>query len=128
MLVAAFAPPLQRGANGCEGLNSMANREMRRQQAQKPPVRSGRQPSLRPTAMSPSGGGGQRGASARGSVLRPNWIKDIASELRKVQWPTRQEAWNLTLVVILVSVVVGLALGGLDSGFGWFMEHTILRG
>jgi preprotein translocase SecE subunit len=128
MLVAAFAPQIQEAANGCEGLNSMANREMRRQQAQKPPTRGGKPPSLRPTALSSGGGGGQRGASTRGSVLRPNWIKDIFSELRKVQWPTRQEAWNLTLVVILVSVVVGLTLGGLDSGFGWFMEHTILRG
>ena len=24
-------------------------------------------------------------------------------------------------------LVVGALLGGLDSGFGWFMEHTILR-
>ena len=37
------------------------------------------------------------------------------------------EAWHLTLVVILVSVVVGVALGAFDSGFGWFMEHTVLQ-
>ena len=72
-----------------------------------------------------SGGGGRiRNA---GSILRPNWVGDIFSELRKVQWPTREEAWHLTWVVVLVSLVVGVALGGLDTGFGWFLEHTLLR-
>jgi len=99
------------------------NREARRHPVQAKPGRGGggRTPAVRPTL---SGGGPAR---AGGSALRPTWIKDIISELKKVQWPTREEAWHLTLVVILVSVVVGVALGGLDSAFGWFMEHTILK-
>jgi preprotein translocase subunit SecE len=60
-------------------------------------------------------------------MFRPTWLQDIVSELKKVQWPTRSEAWNLTLVVILVSVVVGVALGAFDSAFGWFMEHIVLQ-
>jgi preprotein translocase SecE subunit len=105
----------------------MTNREMRRHPAQaKPGKAGGRSPAIRPTLTGGSAGGGGR-ARTGGSVLRPNWIKDIISELRKVQWPTREEAWNLTLVVVLVSVVVGVALGGIDSAFGWLMEHTVLR-
>lgn len=103
------------------------NRQMRRQSAKTPAKSGNRAPAVRPTLMGGTGGGGGGRVSRSGSLLRPNWIMDIVSELRKVQWPTREEAWHLTWVVILVSVAVGVVLGGLDSGFGWFMEHTILR-
>jgi preprotein translocase subunit SecE len=64
---------------------------------------------------------------ARGSLLRPRWLLDILSELRKVTWPTRQETAHLTLVVIIVSILFGIVLGGADLGFSWLIENTILR-
>ena len=63
----------------------------------------------------------------RSSFLRPRWATDIISELRKVTWPTRQETAHLTLVVIVVSILFGIVLGGADVGFSWLIEHTILR-
>ncbi len=39
------------------------------------------------------------------------------SELRKVVWPTREEAIRLTGVVIIVSIIVGVFVGGLDYIF-----------
>ncbi|MDQ6739059.1 MAG: preprotein translocase subunit SecE [Actinomycetota bacterium] len=96
------------------------NREMRRHPTQAKRSGGGKPPAVRQTL---TGGGGSPG---RGGALRANWLRDIVSELRKVQWPTREEAWHLTWVVVLVSVSVGVVLGGLDSGFGWFMEHTVL--
>jgi preprotein translocase subunit SecE len=59
--------------------------------------------------------------------LRPRWVEDIISELRKVTWPTRQDTTNLTMVVVVVSVAVGLALGGIDLLFNWVIENTLLR-
>ena len=44
------------------------------------------------------------------------FIRESRIELRKVVWPTRQEATRLTLVVIAVSGAVGLVLGGFDFG------------
>ena len=61
------------------------------------------------------------------AFLRPRWLTDIISELRKVTWPTRQETANLTMVVVVVSVAVGLALGGIDLLFNWLIENTLLR-
>ena len=63
----------------------------------------------------------------RGSILRPAWITDIISELRKVTWPSRQDVGYLSFVVIVVSLIIGAILGAADLGFGWFVEQTILR-
>lgn len=43
------------------------------------------------------------------------FIKDSRQELRKIVWPTRQEATQTTLIVVAMCVVVALALWGIDS-------------
>ena len=114
----------------------MTNREARRHGPQlkpRPGARGGanKAPSLRgggsPSAGAPGGGRAPSLAGSRGSLLQPDWIKGIWAEIKKVQWPTRQEAWNLTLVVLLVSIALGVALGGIDTIFGWFMQNTVLK-
>ena len=45
------------------------------------------------------------------------FLKETRDELKKVVWPTRQEIIRLTFVVIIISLVVGLFLGGLDFVF-----------
>ena len=48
---------------------------------------------------------------------RFKFFRDIFSELKKVTWPTRQEATYLTFIVIVTCIVVGLILGLIDYGF-----------
>jgi preprotein translocase subunit SecE len=48
-------------------------------------------------------------------VAPVQFIHEVVSELKKVTWPTRQEAIKLTVVVIAISVLVGVFIGGLDS-------------
>lgn len=43
-----------------------------------------------------------------------SFLKEVRTEIAKVIWPTRQEALKLTLVVIFISVVVGVFIGGVD--------------
>jgi preprotein translocase SecE subunit len=57
----------------------------------------------------------------------PKFFRDIISELRKVSWPTREETTRLTVAVVVVSVTIGLVLGGIDIGFNWVVDHTLLR-
>ncbi len=45
------------------------------------------------------------------------FLKEVQDELRKVVWPTKDEVIRLTGVVILVSIIVGLFLGGADFVF-----------
>ena len=41
-------------------------------------------------------------------------IRDTRSEIKKITWPDRETTRKLTLLVVGVSVVLGLALGGID--------------
>lgn len=51
--------------------------------------------------------------------------RETIAELRKVAWPTRPEVVNLTIIVILVSAVVGLMLGGVDWLFASIIELVL---
>ena len=45
------------------------------------------------------------------------WWRETVGELRKVTWPTPREAMRLTKIVILVMLIMGALLGGLDFLF-----------
>jgi preprotein translocase subunit SecE len=42
------------------------------------------------------------------------WLKEMKSELKKVQWPTRKQTINNTLIVIACVVVVGIFIWVFD--------------
>ncbi len=42
------------------------------------------------------------------------FFQETVSELKKVSWPTRQEAIRLTEIVIVVIFIMAAILGGLD--------------
>jgi preprotein translocase subunit SecE len=42
------------------------------------------------------------------------WWRETVGELHKVSWPTSQEAWRLTRIVIIVIILVGIFLGLVD--------------
>ncbi len=43
------------------------------------------------------------------------FISEVIAELKKVTWPTREETVKLTAVVIVISLIVGAFIGGLDA-------------
>lgn len=42
------------------------------------------------------------------------WLRDMKSELKKVQWPTRKQTVNNTLIVIACVIVVGIFIALFD--------------
>lgn len=46
-----------------------------------------------------------------------NYLKETKLEMKKVNWPTRQETFRHTVVVIIVSLGVAAALGAFDFVF-----------
>ena len=43
-----------------------------------------------------------------------SFIQDAVSELKTVQWPTREETIKLTTYVDVVSLIVGIIITGID--------------
>jgi preprotein translocase subunit SecE len=48
------------------------------------------------------------------------FFQETIGELRKVSWPSRQEAIRLTQIVIIVILLMALVLGGLDWVYAKF--------
>lgn len=53
------------------------------------------------------------------------FIRETYVELKQVIWPTRKEVIRLTAVVVIISVTVGLYIGGLDFLFVKAVEFII---
>jgi preprotein translocase subunit SecE len=69
----------------------------------------------------PAGGKGKtKTAEAKPHPVRrrvdslARWYRETRAELAKVTWPDQETTRNLTIVVIGISVVLGLFLGGID--------------
>ena len=56
---------------------------------------------------------------AKGKRANPvtRFLRETRSELRKVVWPSRQEATNLTIIVIAVTLIMAFSLGFIDYVF-----------
>lgn len=42
------------------------------------------------------------------------FFSDLFGELKKVTWPTREETMRLTLVVVIISLIIGFYIGIID--------------
>jgi preprotein translocase subunit SecE len=52
------------------------------------------------------------------------FIREVVAELRKVNWPSRNELLTYTVVVVVFVVVMMSIVGGLDWGFAWLVTHV----
>jgi preprotein translocase subunit SecE len=51
------------------------------------------------------------------------FTRETVGELRKVSWPTRQEAWQLTKIVLVVLAFMSIFLGIIVDGIaGWLLN------
>ena len=53
------------------------------------------------------------------------YLRDTRAELRKVHWPTRKEAENLTKIVLIVTVLMAGLMGLLDYLFSLELSGLI---
>ncbi|MCD6270179.1 preprotein translocase subunit SecE [bacterium] len=56
------------------------------------------------------------------------FFKEVISQAKKIDWPTRGEAFKYTLIVIGISVSVAIFLGSLDYIFIRILEKFTLSG
>jgi preprotein translocase subunit SecE len=62
-------------------------------------------------------------------VKRPNAVarfyRETVGELRKVSWPSRQEAWHMTRIVLVVLVIMAFYLSSLDAIGAWLVSLAL---
>lgn len=54
------------------------------------------------------------------------FLKEAKEELIKVNWPTKEQTINYTLIVIGISLAVAIFLGSLDYFFEFLLKTFIL--
>ncbi|WOX06774.1 preprotein translocase subunit SecE [Microbulbifer pacificus] len=54
-----------------------------------------------------------------------NLLREAQNEVRRVVWPTRQEATQTTLIVVVFVLLMAIILWALDSGLGWLASKII---
>lgn len=60
------------------------------------------------------------------SGLNPiKYFTQVKQELHKVTWPSREHTVQMTSIVIIVSLITGVYLGGLDFAFTRLMSLLI---
>jgi len=53
------------------------------------------------------------------------YLRETRGELRKVTWPTREESWRLTTIVLGVSVLMAIFLWVFDSAFSNGIQYLL---
>lgn len=53
------------------------------------------------------------------------YFTQVKQELQKVTWPTREQTIEMTTIVIAVSLITGVYLGGLDFVFTRLIAYIV---
>jgi preprotein translocase subunit SecE len=53
------------------------------------------------------------------------YFRSTRAEIRKVRWPTLEQGWMMTQIVLAVTFAMAVFLGLLDFGFGWLLGQVI---
>ncbi len=52
------------------------------------------------------------------------YFRGVAMEMRKVTWPSREEATRLTTIVLAVTAAFAIGLGMLNTFFAWWFQKA----
>jgi preprotein translocase SecE subunit len=92
-----------------------------------------RPPRLRTAeAGAPGDGGGFEAAPApvlgqRAGKRRFTFVRESIGELKKVEWPSRAQVVQGTVVVLIACAIVGVFLYGADQALRPFVQHVLLN-
>ncbi len=53
------------------------------------------------------------------------YLREVRGELKKVTWPSREESWRLTWIVLAVTILFALFLWAFDSLFSSAVELLV---
>lgn len=53
------------------------------------------------------------------------YFREVVRELKKVSWPTKEQTYQQTVLVLVVVTLIALYLGLLDYFFQWLMGLVV---
>ena len=53
------------------------------------------------------------------------FFKDVRSELSRVSWPTLDQLWESTKVVLITMILLSAVIGLIDLGCGWLVSWIL---
>lgn len=56
-----------------------------------------------------------------------DFLREVKVEMKRVNWPSKEETIKYTLMVILITLIVAVFLGTLDFFFTAILNKIILR-
>lgn len=70
-------------------------------------------------------GKGKKGTQRQQANPIVRYFRQTRSEVKKVTWPTRKEAINLTVIVVAVTMVMSVAMGMVDFIFAQLFNFIL---
>lgn len=55
------------------------------------------------------------------------YLREVRTELGRVDWPSRAELTAMTIVVVVVLLIMSLYLGAWDLLFTWLFQRVLVR-
>jgi len=104
------------------------DRQTRRQRRDARRDAGAEQPQATPTPAVATGLPADVAVAHPGRRRRFGFIRESWAELKKVDWPNRNQVVQGTIVVIIACVVVGAYLWGLDQVLQPFVREVLLGG
>ena len=53
------------------------------------------------------------------------WLKSVKAQFRRIIWPKKQEVASETVVVLIISIILGIIIALLDRGLLSFVDLII---
>jgi preprotein translocase subunit SecE len=53
-----------------------------------------------------------------------SFLREVRAELKKVTWPSRNEVYSTTIVVIFATIFFGFYLFFMDVVFSWLIQRV----
>mgnify|MGYP001047585568 CR=1 FL=1 len=61
------------------------------------------------------------------NLIQGRWRTGILDELKRVTWPTKKQTIRLTMVVIVISLIIGIYIGIIDVLLAKLLEFLTLK-
>lgn len=71
--------------------------------------------------------GKKKGGPKKKRITVKQFMTEVQAEMKKVTWPTRQEATSYTVIVLVVVTLVGTFIWAFDQLFGYLVRILIIR-